>query len=584
MSVSRLTVEADAASLRAENGLAGAPEPGALARPEPGTGACILLLLGLCALLFLPNTSSLPLADPDEARSGLVVRHMLRTGDWITPHVGGRAFMDKPAPYFWLAAVGTMLTDDVELGGRAVSAVFGGMAVLVTFAFARSVGGNRAGLLAGAILATAPGPLTVARLYRMDMPLVALMWAALWWFWRYERLENRSRGDSRKQWLGFYALAAGATLVKGPVGLGLPSLVVGVYLLLSGRPKRIREFLHAPAMTLYVLIAAPWYVVIYIRQPQYAYEFFVVQNLVRYAGRAMDDKTFPAIYYVAIILGCMMPWTIYLPGALARTFPRRWKDRARDPAMLFGWLAVLVPLAFFMAGRTRLAVYILPVAPPLAAMLAIPAARWVTSHHPDQLYKVGTVAVRVAVVMIALALGGFELYMRWLDAWIVLPLAGALVAVAFMTLSLKHARRGAYFAWATAGATAMLFFAATHTADRMYAYRSMAPLGRVARARAGDGTLLCYFGKRRHSFALYANRTEVRRFCRDVEADQAELTRLLQSGRPVWCLVQDHRAFRQLQAAVDRPLTVLGTNGEYRLVTNEGVPPGTRPAPPEGKP
>ena len=578
------TMHADSSLLEAESGRTGDARPDVLACPEPGTGACTLILLGLCALLFPPNTSSLPLADPDEARSALIVRGMLRTGDWITPHVSERVFMDKPAPYFWLAAVGTMLTDDVELGGRLVSAAFGAMAVLVTFAFARSVAGNRAGLLAGVVLATGPGPLTVARLYRMDMPLVAMMWAALWWFWRYERPEKRSRGNARKQWLGFYALAAGATLMKGPIGLGLPSLVVGVYLLLSGRPKRIREFLHAPAMALYVLIAAPWYVVISIRHPQYAYEFFVVQNLVRYAGRAMDDKTFPAIYYVAIILGCMMPWTIYLPGALARTFPRRWKDRARDPAMLFGWLAVLVPLAFFMAGRTRLAVYILPVAPPLAAMVAIPAARWVTSHHPDPLYKVGTVALRVAVVVMALALGGFELYMRWLDAWIVLPVAAAIVAVAFMTLSLKHARRGAYFAWAMAGTAAALIFAATHTADRMYAHRSMAPLGRIARARAGDGVLLCYFGKRRHSFALYANRTEVRRFCRDVEADRAELRRLLQSGRPVCCLVQDHRAFRQLQAAVDRPLTVLGTNGEYRLVTNEGVPPGTRPAPPEGKP
>ena len=34
---------------------------GAFARPEPGAGACILLLLGLCALLFLPNAWLLPL-------------------------------------------------------------------------------------------------------------------------------------------------------------------------------------------------------------------------------------------------------------------------------------------------------------------------------------------------------------------------------------------------------------------------------------------------------------------------------------------------------------------------------------------
>ncbi|MGB2823618.1 MAG: hypothetical protein WBF17_21740 [Phycisphaerae bacterium] len=301
-------------------------------------------------------------------------------------------------------------------------------------------------------------------------------------------------------------------------------------------------------------------------------EFAVVQNLVRYAGQAMDDKAFPAIYYVFIVLGCMMPWTVYLPGALARTFPRRWRDRARDPAMLFGWLAVLVPLAFFMAGRTRLAIYVLPVAPPLAAMIAIPAARWVASHHPDRLYRVGTAAMRVAVVAIALTLGSFEMYMGWLDAWFALPMAAGLVAVVLMTLSLRRARRGAYLAWATAGTVATLLFVATHTAGRVYAHRSVAPLGRIARARAGDDDVVCYFGKRRNSFALYANRTEARRFCRDLGTDRKELARLLQSGRHVYCLVEGTHALRQLRTAASVPLTVLGTNGKFLLVTNE--PPG----------
>ena len=197
------TAQEDASSVGAHGGAEGGERHGGPARPEPGTGACILVLLGLCSLLFPLNTWSLPLADPDEARSALVVQHMLRTGDWITPHVGGRAFMDKPAAYYWLAMVGRALTGDIEMGGRLVAATFGALAVLVTFAFARSVAGNRAGLLAGAILATAPGPLTAARLYRMDMPLVALMWAALWWFWRYERLAERSSTNARRQWLGF---------------------------------------------------------------------------------------------------------------------------------------------------------------------------------------------------------------------------------------------------------------------------------------------------------------------------------------------------------------------------------------------
>jgi len=146
----------------------------------------VALLTGVCGVLFLTYAWRLPLADPEESRCALIVREMMEGGDWIVPHLEGRVYVDKPAPFFWLAALGWKLTGNAELGGRLVAALGGFGAVLATYAIGRRLFGGRAGLLAGLVLATAGEFLFMARWYRMDMPFAAAMWAAVWWFWRGE--------------------------------------------------------------------------------------------------------------------------------------------------------------------------------------------------------------------------------------------------------------------------------------------------------------------------------------------------------------------------------------------------------------
>jgi len=210
------------------------------------TAAHLLLLLILCGVLFLLGAWSLPLADPEEARCALIVRQMARSGHWIVPYFDGHVYYDKPAPFFWLAAAGWKLTGSAELSGRLVSAVAGLLGVLASYALTRRLFGSLAGLLAGVILATSGEFLFLARWYRMDMPFVAAMWAALWWFWRCqsgpEGTDNK--GVRRRKWLGFYAFCAIATLFKGPAGLVLPVMVVATYLLLSERPRLSQKLVH----------------------------------------------------------------------------------------------------------------------------------------------------------------------------------------------------------------------------------------------------------------------------------------------------------------------------------------------------
>src|SRR5205823_15077767 len=78
-----------------------------------------------------------------EAREGLVVREMLRTGDWILPLWNGSVVPSKPPLFHWLAAGPAALTRAgvTERTPRAPSIVLAGLVVLPVFLAGRPPGG-----------------------------------------------------------------------------------------------------------------------------------------------------------------------------------------------------------------------------------------------------------------------------------------------------------------------------------------------------------------------------------------------------------------------------------------------------------
>src|SRR5438067_10861522 len=70
-----------------------------------------------------------------EAREGLVVREMLRTGDWILPLWNGSVVPSKPPLFHWLAAGAAALGGAGVTGHtlRAARCAPGGLVVLLGF-------------------------------------------------------------------------------------------------------------------------------------------------------------------------------------------------------------------------------------------------------------------------------------------------------------------------------------------------------------------------------------------------------------------------------------------------------------------
>ena len=62
-----------------------------------------LLLAGFCGFLFFFGLAYFGLLGADEPRYAQVAREMLARHDWITPTLGGKPWLEKPALYYWQA-------------------------------------------------------------------------------------------------------------------------------------------------------------------------------------------------------------------------------------------------------------------------------------------------------------------------------------------------------------------------------------------------------------------------------------------------------------------------------------------------
>ncbi|NQU75731.1 MAG: glycosyltransferase family 39 protein [Planctomycetes bacterium] len=509
----------------------------------------------------------MPLIDPDESRCALIVREMLRGGDWIVPHLKGEVYWDKPAPFFWLAAGARLLTGNVELGGRLIAALAGLLGVLITYVIGRRMFGAMAGFLAGLFLATSVEYFFIARWYRMDMPFATAMLAAIWWFWRAE--DRRPQDTGRKAgWYGFYVFCGLATLFKGPLGLVLPAMVVGAYLLLSGRPRRFLDIFHVGGILLYLAVAAPWYVAISLREPDYAYEFFILQNFARFAGHTFVGHAFSWIVYLPILLAGLLPWTIYLPGVCIRYFPRRWGHRHHIPAMLFLWVSALVPLVFFTLSKTKLVGYILPAFAPLAVMIGALVANWISSQRSDRLMKVGVWAMLVTVLIVPLAFAAAEISLGSVDLWLAVPVAAGILGVWAMLACLRRGNRYAFVGWAVTVVFTLLVYMIVHTASAGYDLMSTRSLARLIQPQDVKDGLLCFLGKSRLSFIIYTNADHFEQFDEAHSDDLQRLADLMASERKVFCLVSGDQSLAELLKTAKVPMFFLGQRQKRWLVTN----------------
>jgi len=323
----------------------------------------LLIVFLIVIFLFFFRLGSYPLVNPDEGRNAQVALEMHHSGAWFVPTLNGHPYLDKPAFYFRMVALSIAAFGKNETAVRLPSALFAlGLCVLI-YLFCRHTFGKRLAALAVVVFASIPLVFAFTRIVIFDMPLAFFTAASILAAF----LAEESVGRTQRVYYILGAAAAGfATLVKGPVGFIIPTLVVVFFHTTQHNPSAILRVVHPLNLLMFLVVVLPWFIGVSIKQPDFLHYGVVEETLRRYTTSPFGHRQ-PVWYYVQIMAGVFFPYCLLLPGAIIYGWRLRKTLRQAD-RFLIAW--VLVVFVFFSTSKSKMPGYILSAMVPLGILTA----------------------------------------------------------------------------------------------------------------------------------------------------------------------------------------------------------------------
>jgi 4-amino-4-deoxy-L-arabinose transferase-like glycosyltransferase len=281
--------------------------------------AWVLFALAVVWFALFFRLGTLPLLQPDEGRNAEVAREMKESGAWLSPSYDGIAYLDKPAFYFKAVALSLAAFGDSETAARLPSAVFALALLAITFLFCRRVHGARCAIMAVIIISTMPLYVVFSRTIIFDMTLAFFVSAAIFASYRAEECD----GKSRRNWYLLGALAAAfATLVKGPVGFLIPTLVLSMFHWVEGRRDIWKRFYAPLNLLVFFGVTLPWFIGLSLQHPDFPRYGLIEESFHRFTTTTFH-RSQPFYFYALIVAGLFLPWSFILPEAGVAAWKRK---------------------------------------------------------------------------------------------------------------------------------------------------------------------------------------------------------------------------------------------------------------------
>ena len=319
----------------------------------------------VAAALYLLRLGHAPYVDPPEGFHAAIAREMARLGDWVTPHVNGVRYFDKPPILYWLMSGSFALAGVGEAAARVWSALAAVGIAAVTARLGFILGGGRVALLAGLMVIANLGMYLYGRLVKPDMVFILCIVLA------YTGFAVAYKGAGRWGLVVFYASLGAATMTKDVLGALGPLVVVGLFLILT-RERPLAPWAPWWGVLLLLALVVPWYALVEARNPGFLWYTLVDNHLLNFTRhRLFPDEDVPlgTLQFLGVTLLAFLPWSLATPWAVARALRRPWEDvTARLWVLIALWPIVVI--GFFALSPFKLPHYGLPALPALALLVA----------------------------------------------------------------------------------------------------------------------------------------------------------------------------------------------------------------------
>ena len=361
--------------------------------------------------------------SPDEPTGAAVGREMLESGDLIVPRLNGQPFLEKPPLYWWVQTAALRQWGVTAPAARLPSALFSALALLVTFALGRRLGGRRSGLLAAAVLGCTA--LFVLEAQRVVVDPALAFFVALSHLGFAILVDPRAPAERRRALLLIAVAVPLAFLSKGVVGVGLAVAPPALWLLATRRRRRALRDLVPLALLgipVFALFVVPWAAALVRAGGWPALQECLLNNTVQrlsfHARGTIYGHSRPILYYLAIGPAVLLPWSLAIPAMLRAGVLRFAPDRPGSEArsLLFGTFAIGILLLSVAASKREL--YLLPLLPAFAACVAwwLDGVAMERNARARRWNRTTLVALIVLAALLPLVLWVAALAVEWMPA------------------------------------------------------------------------------------------------------------------------------------------------------------------------
>jgi 4-amino-4-deoxy-L-arabinose transferase-like glycosyltransferase len=343
-----------------------------------------VLALAIVAVT-LAGISPPDLFSPDEPREAEIAREMLRSSDYVVPHLLGRPFLEKP-PLYYAALAAVVRLNGINArfapAARLLSIACGWIILACTFLIAREALSRSAAMLAVLLVLQMPAFWKYSHTILLDIALAAAttVFMTCYFFLTRESLSNRTR---RLLLVGAGLSLAIAFLIKSAVPLAILAPVIILHLCFSLRRGVARDLCSRWFIVTALAPMLLWTILLYREGGLlYLHEHFVTNLAGRFIGRqfAMAGSSMVQTdpgrnehwsFYLKSMLEIYGLCAAIVPFAIVGLMRHRTAGSSRltDSSMLFAlWALTPIVLLSFPSNKERS--YLLPALPGMALFCA----------------------------------------------------------------------------------------------------------------------------------------------------------------------------------------------------------------------
>ncbi|MCC6938416.1 MAG: glycosyltransferase family 39 protein [Flavobacteriales bacterium] len=376
----------------------------------PTRGRIQLYIALAAALLFVPGLGAVHLFDWDEINFAEISREMVVSGDWSQPQMGFEPFHEKPPLFMWMQAACMTVFGVGEFAARFPNAICGILTLLVLFRIGEQLRGRMFGMLWSLAYIGSILPHLYFRSGIIDP------WFNLFIFLGLHAIITLVHRDPKRQvgtinarrdvhaWLAGIFLGL-AVLTKGPVGILIPGLVMGVYWIV-GRFKPFMRWQRLGIIAFGTLITVgSWALVDLARNgPEFMSAFFQRQVAMLTTEDAGHGGFF-GYHFVVLLIGCF-PASLFALREFfksTRTNDATENDHRRWMVILF-WVVLIL----FSIVKTKIVHYSSLCYFPITYLAALQLERiWRERNGFGWVrYTIGPVGMVFVIATIALPIAG----------------------------------------------------------------------------------------------------------------------------------------------------------------------------------